>query len=149
MAYPKRQYGGITNAQKALIHKAKADLGMDEETYRQMLRNVAGVASSVELTARGFEAVIIHLESVGFRKVLGKHEATGYTARLKRWQALGSRPGMASAAQLARIETDWELLRWYWAPKGFANAELALRGFVGKVAGAVGGSVAKVVVMVH
>lgn len=134
MAYPKRQFGGITNAQKALIHKAKSELRMDEETYRTMLQNTAGVRSSLELTPGGFEAVMRHLATVGFAKTHGPHEFTGYTARLKKWQRLGIRPGMASAAQLARIETDWELMRWYWAPKGFANAELALRGFVGKVA---------------
>ena len=135
MAHPKRQYGGITNAQKALLHKAKHDLGLDDDTYREMLRNVAGVRSSVELSQSGFNAVMAHLQAAGFRKTHGAHEFSGYTARLKKWQVLGLRPGMATPAQLARIETDWELMRWYWAPKGFANMELALRGFIGKVAG--------------
>ena len=135
MAYPNRKYSGITNAQKSLLHKAKSDLGMDEETYRTMLQNVAGVRSSLDLTPGGFEAVMRHLATVGFAKKHGSHEFTGYTARLKKWQALGRRPGMASAAQLARIETDWELMRWYWAPKGFANMDAALRAFVGRVAG--------------
>jgi|GEM_PF-6487317 len=48
MGYPKQKNGGITNSQKALIHMAKAKLGMDEETYREMLRNVAGVRAARE-----------------------------------------------------------------------------------------------------
>ena len=135
MAYTNRKYSGITDGQKALLHTAKNKLGMDEETYRAMLQNVAGVRSSLNLTQGGFEAVMRHLETVGFAKTHGPHEFTGYTARLKKWKSLGRRPGMASAAQLARIETDWELMRWHWAPKGFANMEVALRAFVGRVAG--------------
>jgi len=39
----------IGNREKALLHVAKAKLGMDEDTYRSMLATV-GVSSSVELT---------------------------------------------------------------------------------------------------
>ncbi|MBW2675719.1 MAG: hypothetical protein JRD89_20325, partial [Deltaproteobacteria bacterium] len=30
----------------------------------------------------------------------------------------------------ARIETDWNGMRWYWASDGFGNYQLSLRGFL-------------------
>jgi len=126
---------GITKPQRDLLHTAKAKLGMDEATYRAMLRNVAGVTSSTELSQRKFQAVLDHLEAIGFTKTVGTHERTGFVARKRKWDALGNRRKMATPAQLARIETDWDMMRWYWAPKGFGNKELALRSFVKHAAG--------------
>ena len=126
----------LTKAQQALLHTAKRDIGLDDDTYRDMLENVTGVRSSTEMTQRGFEALMKHLEARGFKKTPGAHDFTGYTARLKKWQGLAPhRRGMATAAQLAMIETDYDQLRWYWAPKGFGNMELALRSFVKHIAG--------------
>lgn len=127
MAMPS-QKKGITTGQKALIHTAKRDLGLDDATYREMLRNIAGVASSKDLTPRQFEAVIAHLEARGF-----DHKSTGYWANKKKWDVLGRRPGMATAAQLARIEAEWEQLRFYWGPKGFPTARAAMKAFVKKI----------------
>jgi len=126
---------GITNPQKALLHKAKTALGMDDATYRAMLQNVAGVRSSRELPIRKFQAVLDHLESIGFQKTAGTHDRTGFVKHKRKWDALGNRRKMATPAQLARIETDWDMMRWYWAPKGFGNQELALRSFIKHVAG--------------
>jgi hypothetical protein len=134
-ARTQRSPRGITSGQKALLHTAKRQLGMDDETYRQMLAAAAGVRSSVDLDAAGFEAVMLHLAACGFAKSPGEHDCTGYVVRKKRWDGeLGQRRGMATPAQLARIETDWDLMRWYWAPKGFGNAELGLRAFLKRVA---------------
>lgn len=134
MTYPQRK-AGVSSAQKSLLHKAKNDLGLDEATYRDMLFNVAGVRSSLEMSQRGFEAVMKHLAERGFVKTHGEHEFTGYTARKKKWDKdRGNLRGMASTAQLARIETDWNMMRWYWAPKNFGNKDLALRAFLQRVA---------------
>ena len=134
MAYPQSK-ASLTNAQKALLHKAKAEIGLDDATYRDMLFNVAAVRSSCDLTQRGFEAVMKHLAERGFKKQHGTHEFTGYVSRKKKWdKAKGNRAGMATTAQLALIETDWDMLRWYWAPKGFGNATLALRAFLQRTA---------------
>src|SRR5512143_2359487 len=48
----------IGRKKKAIIHIAKQDLRLDEETYRQILKGVAGVESSTQLTEVGFEKVM-------------------------------------------------------------------------------------------
>lgn len=55
----------------AKIHIAKQQLGMDDETYRAMLRNAAGVASAKALDARGLVAVMQHLKACGFKPKAG------------------------------------------------------------------------------
>ena len=50
----------------AKIHIAKKQLGMDDETYRDMLYGVAGVRSAADLDGRGRIAVIGHHKSLGF-----------------------------------------------------------------------------------
>ena len=135
MAFPNRKLASLTNAQKSLLHKAKADLGLNEDTYRDMLCNLVGVRSSLDMDQRGFETVMKHLADRGFKKSPGTHEFTGYVAKKKKWDnGRGNLRGMATTAQLARIETDWDLMVWYWAPKGFGNKDLALRAFLQRVA---------------
>lgn len=62
------------NAELAKIHIAKKDLGMDDDTYRAMLRQVAGVESSKDLTAIGRAKVLDYLKTHGFnaKKHIGK-----------------------------------------------------------------------------
>ena len=55
---------------KALIHIAKKDLHLEEETYRQVLKGVAGVESSAQLTREGFEKVMKRFQEVGFKGLL-------------------------------------------------------------------------------
>lgn len=121
----------ITASQIRLIHTAKRSLCMDEDTYRAMLRNVAKVSSSAELTSRKFEAVLAHLQEVGFVR-----KPAGYWKAKQKWDALGHRPGMATAAQLARIETEWGNIRFYWEPKGFPTERAALKAFMKKIVNA-------------
>jgi len=47
----------------AKIHIAKKDLGMDDDDYRAMLQNIAGVGSSADLSIHGRSKVLHHLES--------------------------------------------------------------------------------------
>lgn len=49
------------------IHLAAKQLGMNEQTYREMLRSVAGVTSAADLDERGRHAVLDHLRAAGFR----------------------------------------------------------------------------------
>ncbi len=137
MSLPRKSRTFITLNQRKLIHVAKRQLGMDEETYREMLRNVAGVSSSTELTLQMFQAVIDHLVSCGFKKTPGEYDYSGFVAYKEKWRKTGMRPGMATPGQLASIEAAWDHMRWYWAPdEGFGNRELALRGFLRKRFGA-------------
>lgn len=52
----------------AAIHIAKKDLGLDDDTYRDMLFAVARVRSSADLDQGGRTAVIEHLRKSGFAK---------------------------------------------------------------------------------
>lgn len=53
-------------AELAKIHIAKKQLGLDEDTYRDMLWTVARVRSAKELDGAGREAVLEHLKAQGF-----------------------------------------------------------------------------------
>ena len=60
----------IGRKKKALIHIAKDDLRLDEESYRQILKGVAGVESSTQLTREGFERVMKRFQEMGFKGLL-------------------------------------------------------------------------------
>ena len=60
----------IGRKKKALVHIAKGDLHLDEETYHQILKGVAGVESSTELTEKGFEKVMRRFQEMGFKGLL-------------------------------------------------------------------------------
>jgi hypothetical protein len=60
----------IRRKKKALVHIAKEDLHLDEESYRQILKGVAGVESSTQLSVEGFEKVMRRFEKMGFRGLL-------------------------------------------------------------------------------
>lgn len=51
----------------AKIHIAKTQLGLDVDTYRAMLKQVAGVNSASDLTAKGRKDVLEHLKKCGFK----------------------------------------------------------------------------------
>ncbi|MDK2902461.1 MAG: hypothetical protein PWQ93_380 [Clostridiales bacterium] len=57
----------ITNKQKALLHVAKQELGLDDDLYREILRQEAGASSSTELTPAGYDKVMRRLRQAGFR----------------------------------------------------------------------------------
>jgi len=60
----------IGRKKKALVHIAKEDLHLDEESYRQILKGVAGVESSTQLTKEGFEKVMRRFQEMGFKGLL-------------------------------------------------------------------------------
>jgi len=60
----------IDRKRKALIHIAKSDLRLDDFSYRQILKAVAGVESAAELTREGFEKVMKRFQEMGFRGLL-------------------------------------------------------------------------------
>jgi len=129
MAYPQRKAIGITPAQIKLIKTLCRQLDVDDDTYRAMLKSVAGVKSSKDLTDHNFDAVLKHLKACG-----AVHVSGGYWSAKKKWDVLGRRPGMGTAAQLARIETDWTAMKTYWEPKGFPTERAALNAFIKKIA---------------
>jgi hypothetical protein len=60
----------IGRKKKALVHIAKQGLRLDDESYRQILKGVAGVESSTQLTVEGFERVMRRFEEMGFKGLL-------------------------------------------------------------------------------
>jgi len=84
----------ISRRQIALVHVARAQLGMSDESYRDVLRLHAGVDSATDLDAVGFEIVMARFHQLGFTSS---------------WHArnLGDRRGMATAKQVALIRSLW------------------------------------------
>lgn len=62
-----RQRTPERKAQLAQIHIAKAQLGLDDDTYRAMLWAVARVHSAADLDLTGRMRVLEHLRASGFR----------------------------------------------------------------------------------
>lgn len=60
----------IGRKKKALVRIAREDLHLDEESYRQVLKGVAGVGSAAELTREGFEKVMKRFQEMGFKGLL-------------------------------------------------------------------------------
>lgn len=72
----------------AQIHIAKAQLGLDDETYRAMLWGVARVTTAADLDHAGRAKVLAHLKASGFKdRRAGK-----------------PRPAPDRAAQMSKIE---------------------------------------------
>ncbi|MEW6314315.1 MAG: regulatory protein GemA [Pseudomonadota bacterium] len=103
-----------------LIHIAKAELGLDDETYRDMLFTVARVRSSAALDWQGRKAVLDHLKARGFKvrsaKQAGKPanppaELAPMIARIEALLAEAQRP-WAYANGMARRMFGVERLEW-------------------------------------
>lgn len=109
----------LRNRELAMIHIAKVQLGMDDETYRSMLFTVARVNSAKELDFKGRKDVLDHLKSRGFNST----PARG---------AKSNRP-LASDPVSKKIRKLWILL----AQAGAINdsSEKALNSFVKKHTG--------------
>lgn len=88
----------ISNKQKALIHVAKAKLGMDDMEYLAMLDRV-GVQSSRDLTHAKFKVILKHLNALGF------------TPRTKFYRPAGSKKRLMS--KLLAIKKDLGLTDAY------------------------------------
>jgi len=63
----------------AQIHIAKKDLGIDDDTYRLMLRTIARVDSAGDLNAEGRRQVIAHLKARGFKPKASIKKVSGDT----------------------------------------------------------------------
>lgn len=72
----------ITKGQKALLHIAKAQVGMTEDEYRDLLQSV-GVSSSADpgFSKVKFDQVMKHFKKLGFRRKAAKSTGQGPGAR--------------------------------------------------------------------
>ena len=79
----------------ALVQVAKQQLGLDDDSYRDVLSRLAGVSSSKDLDEAGFKIVMDHFSACGF------------VSTSKKRNFGDARPGMASASQVAKIRKQW------------------------------------------
>lgn len=84
----------ISTRKIQLLHVAKRKLGLDDEAWRELLDQAAGVETSKALDEAGFKAVMSRLEALGFQS-------------LRAARSLGDRPGMATDDQLEYIRDLW------------------------------------------
>lgn len=85
----------ITGKQTALIHLAKKQLGLSDDSYRDILWRVAGKGSSRDLDRFGFNALMQEFARLGFKSDFAERN-------------FGSRaPTMATSRQVAMIRDLW------------------------------------------
>lgn len=82
----------LSKKQLGLIHVAKKQLGLKDDDYRALLSGVAGVSSSKELDAAGFDQVMESFKRLGFKSSRDD---------------FGDRYGKATAAQISYIRGLW------------------------------------------
>lgn len=109
-----------------LIHVARRDLGLDDATYRAVLREVAGVKSSTELDSRGRHKLLEHFKQKGFT-VKSKAKAT------KPNVSAGAVSSAAADPQYHKIRSLWSALHEAGAVR--VNTEAALRIFIKRITG--------------
>lgn len=129
----------ITQAQIKRIHTIVHILKINDENYHAALDSRFNVTSCKDLTLMQAKSFIDELEKLALQvdqeRNLAQHGATQQKAeaeRPKRFDNLGNRPGMASAAQLRKIEAQWSDVSV--VPDHEARAR-ALRHFIKRVAG--------------
>lgn len=93
----------LTNRQKRLLHAAARWLGLDEDTYREILRQEAGVETSLALDQKGLDRVLRRFEQLGFKP-------SGRAGRRRHVHFPGELP---TPDQLALIEHLYEDLGWW------------------------------------
>lgn len=86
-----------------LIHIAKQQLGLDEETYRAMLMSVGGKSSSSELDIKGRKAVLDHLKACGFKPTRAQRPGQTHRALAAEKQPIEAKIG----AQLKALGAEW------------------------------------------
>jgi len=106
----------------AKIHIAKKDLGLDGTQYEDVLRANSGKESAALLTDAEAAAVLDHFEQLGWKPRRRRKKKQGMALR---FEGLAGRPGMASPAQLRKIEATWMT-----HPGVLEKNEAALRRFL-------------------
>ncbi|NVK42134.1 MAG: regulatory protein GemA [Oceanospirillaceae bacterium] len=110
-------------ADLAKIHIAKKQLNMDDETYRAMLQNVAGVRSSKDLNAQGRTAVLNHLRTCGvkFKRSKAKPypgKPHNMTEQMTKIEALLSDMGLSWNYANSMAKRMFKVERVAWLKKG-------------------------------
>ena len=86
----------ISHKQHGLLRVAKADLGLDEAAWRDLLAKEGGVTSARDLSPAGFRRVVDCLKRAGFKPTSAR-------------KTFGVRHGFASDDQIAMIVALWRV----------------------------------------
>ena len=110
--------------QKMLLHLYKAAARLNDPTYRNFLRQSAGVASAAdpEFTQAGFEAAMASLETVLFQRVHAKEVESPvgksrYILEEFYWRRKLPRDGMINSRQAHRIDELWRQICAFLPPE--------------------------------
>lgn len=115
-----------------LIHIAKQQLGMDDETYRAMLWSVARVKSSTELDFAGRKKVLDHMQACGFKRTRQQPRALADDPQSKKMRALWlelhaagkvRNPSESALAAFVKRQTGRDALQWLAAREASAVIE--------------------------
>jgi len=101
-AKPARSAQSIRNGELAQIHLAKQQLGMDDESYRNVLWTVARVKSAADLDWSGRKRVLDHMKACGF-KVQSKKLATAHKPLAMTKEAIEAK----ISVQLKELGQNW------------------------------------------
>ena len=120
-----------TKNQLSRIHILKNKLGLADDVYRGMIATMfSGRASSKALNGLEAAKLAQHMAKLAGEP---KRRDTRFESYESKWAALGTRPGMASPAQLAMIECIWDSLEaTFWNKDGNGDRDKALNGFIKK-----------------
>lgn len=97
----------------AKIHIAKAQLGLDDDTYRALLARVAGVRSAKDLTTRQVGAVLREFERLGFQPKPARKGRAAPVPAADRAALIGKIEAQLSEAQRAWAYADAMALRMF------------------------------------
>jgi hypothetical protein len=95
-----------TRSELAKIHIAKKALRLTDDAYRRILRARCGKDSARDMTSAEILRILSYFKNLGW-KPRPPASAPGKTRSAKKFDDLGQRPGMASPAQLRKIEVAW------------------------------------------
>lgn len=120
-----------SRGQLAKIHIMAKQAGLDDVTYREMLCAVTGKSSCSQMSYMEASRVIEHLarrmghkaQSTRQRAKGKEHRAQSTEQRARKYEDLGSRPGMATPSELRKIEA-------MWAEVAYGNPKATLRRFL-------------------
>ncbi|MFI8609477.1 gp16 family protein [Pseudomonas sp. NPDC077649] len=129
------------------IHIAKGQLGMDDDSYRALLRRVAGVESAKDLNTRQAGRLMVELERLGFKpkpssKAAGKpHNAKQLGPRIDKIEAQLADMGLPWAYADALARQMFKVQRVAWLKKAdqldaliaALHVEQEKRGLLGNV----------------
>lgn len=97
-----KRTASATGGQIRMIHTLKGVLRVDDDTYRGTLKELFGVTSSKLLKFKQAEYFIDMMKNTAVRQGLW---ITG--EQNDKYRGFGNRPGMATPAQLRKIEEIW------------------------------------------